>query len=52
MTDSELVGMGGELAFRLADFPVVPESGGEREQGSGDPGAGPARGPGAVALEG
>jgi hypothetical protein len=40
MLDSELVGVGAELAAGLADLPVVPEAGGEGEQPHPDAGAG------------
>jgi hypothetical protein len=51
MVDSESVGIGGEVAAGLADFPVVPEAGGEAEQPQADPGAEAWQGAGAVALE-
>src|SRR5918994_6089681 len=51
MVDSELVGIGGEVAPRLADLPVVPEAGGEGEQAHTNAGAEPAQSAGAVALE-
>src|SRR5918996_2039121 len=51
MLDSELVGVGGEVAAGFADLPVVPEAGGEGQQAQADPGAETGEGAGAVALE-
>jgi hypothetical protein len=51
MVDSELVGIGGEVAAGLADLPVVPEAGGEGEQPHPDPGAEAGKGASAVALQ-
>src|SRR5918995_3149206 len=51
MLDSELVGVGGEVAAGFADLPVVPEAGGEGEQPHADAGAETGEGAGAVALE-
>ena len=51
MVDSELVGVGGELAAGLADFPVVPEAGCEGEQSQADVGSEAGEGAGAVAFE-
>src|SRR5712691_11383401 len=43
--------VGGEVAAGLAGVPVVPESGGEREEALGDPGDQSGRGVGAVLFE-
>src|SRR5918999_287421 len=51
MVDSELVGVGGEVAAGVADLPVVPEAGGEGEQAHPDAGAEAGQGAGAVAFE-
>src|SRR5581483_750991 len=51
MIDSELVGVGAEMAPGLADLPVVPQASGEGEQPEPDPGAEAGQGAGAVALE-
>jgi hypothetical protein len=51
MVDSELVGIGGEVASRVADLPVVPEAGCEGEQPHPDPGAEAGQGASAVAFE-
>src|SRR5918996_5054418 len=51
MVDSELVGIGGEVAAGVADLPVVPEAGGEGEQAHPDAGAEAGQGAGAVAFE-
>src|SRR5215207_7263397 len=51
MVNSELVGIGGEVAAGVADLPVVPEAGGEGEQPHPDAGAESGEGAGAVAFE-
>src|SRR5918996_2175581 len=51
MLDSELVGVGGEVAAGVADLPVVPEAGREGEQPHADAGAEAGQGAAAVALQ-